>query len=103
MSFRPCKHGHHAAVLGWVADHIVRENTVHRLIFFYFRGRRIWALRAFGNDPVLFVLLSGWLCNFAWGESLQHVPIDMHRRGLPAPVTPPPMHGCSTRRRKGKD
>src|SRR5882757_1513440 len=50
---------------GWVSDHIGRENTM--FIAFSLEAVGIWALSAFGHDPVLFVLLSG-LVFFAWGE-----------------------------------
>ena len=50
---------------GWVSDNIGRENTM--LIAFALEAVGIWALSAFGHDPVLFVILSG-LVFFAWGE-----------------------------------
>jgi MFS transporter, OFA family, oxalate/formate antiporter len=50
---------------GWVSDHIGRENTM--FIAFSLEAVGIWALSAFGHDPVLFVVLSG-LVFFAWGE-----------------------------------
>jgi MFS transporter, OFA family, oxalate/formate antiporter len=50
---------------GWVSDHIGRENTM--LIAFAIEGFGILALARFGDDPVLFVILSG-LVFFAWGE-----------------------------------
>jgi MFS transporter, OFA family, oxalate/formate antiporter len=50
---------------GWVSDHIGRENTM--FIAFALEAAGIWALSAFGHDPVLFVILSG-LVFFAWGE-----------------------------------
>ena len=50
---------------GWVSDHIGRENTM--FIAFALEAVGIWALSAFGHDPVLFVILSG-LVFFAWGE-----------------------------------
>jgi len=50
---------------GWVSDRIGRENTM--FIAFGLEAVGIWALSAFGQDPVLFVLLSG-LVFFAWGE-----------------------------------
>jgi OFA family oxalate/formate antiporter-like MFS transporter len=52
-------------LFGWVSDHIGRENTM--FIAFGFEAVGIWALSAFGHDPVLFVILSG-LVFFAWGE-----------------------------------
>jgi OFA family oxalate/formate antiporter-like MFS transporter len=50
---------------GWVSDNIGRENTM--LIAFGLEAIGIWALSAFGHDPVWFVILSG-LVFFAWGE-----------------------------------
>ena len=50
---------------GWVSDNIGRENTM--LIAFALEAAGIWALSAFGQSPVMFVILSG-LVFFAWGE-----------------------------------
>jgi len=50
---------------GWVSDNIGRENTM--LIAFGLEAVGIWALSAFGQDPVMFVILSG-VVFFAWGE-----------------------------------
>src|SRR5205807_9658973 len=50
---------------GWVSDNIGRENTM--FIAFAIEAVGIWALSAFGQDPVHFVILSG-LVFFAWGE-----------------------------------
>jgi len=50
---------------GWVSDHIGRENTM--FIAFTLEGAAILLLSAFGQDPVLFVLLSAFVF-FAWGE-----------------------------------
>jgi OFA family oxalate/formate antiporter-like MFS transporter len=50
---------------GWVSDNIGRENTM--FIAFGIEAVGIWALSAFGQSPVLFVILSG-LVFFAWGE-----------------------------------
>ena len=50
---------------GWVSDHIGRENTM--FIAFGIEALGIWALSAFGTNPVSFVLLTG-LVFFAWGE-----------------------------------
>jgi MFS transporter, OFA family, oxalate/formate antiporter len=50
---------------GWVSDHIGRENTM--FIAFGLEAAGIWALGAFGHDPVHFVILSG-IVFFAWGE-----------------------------------
>jgi MFS transporter, OFA family, oxalate/formate antiporter len=50
---------------GWVSDRIGRENTM--FIAFSLEAIGIWLLSMFGQDPVLFVVLSG-LVFFAWGE-----------------------------------
>jgi MFS transporter, OFA family, oxalate/formate antiporter len=50
---------------GWISDRIGRENTM--FIAFGLEGIGIYALSVFGQDPVLFVILSG-LVFFAWGE-----------------------------------
>jgi OFA family oxalate/formate antiporter-like MFS transporter len=50
---------------GWVSDHIGRENTM--FIAFGIEAVGIWMLGMFGQDPVMFVLLSG-VVFFAWGE-----------------------------------
>ncbi len=50
---------------GWVSDNIGRENTM--FIAFALEAVGIWALSAYGKDPVMFVILSG-LVFFAWGE-----------------------------------
>lgn len=50
---------------GWVSDHIGRENTM--FIAFGIEALAIIALAQYGQDPVLFVLLTG-LMFFAWGE-----------------------------------
>ena len=50
---------------GWVSDNIGRENTM--FIAFGLEAVGIWALGAFGHDPVHFVILSG-IVFFAWGE-----------------------------------
>ena len=50
---------------GWVSDHIGRENTM--FLAFGIEGLGIWALSAFGQDPFMFVILTG-LVFFAWGE-----------------------------------
>jgi OFA family oxalate/formate antiporter-like MFS transporter len=50
---------------GWVSDQIGRENTM--FIAFFLEGVGIYALLAFANNPVLFVILSG-IVFFAWGE-----------------------------------
>jgi len=50
---------------GWVSDQIGRENTM--FIAFGLEAVGIWALGAFGHDPVPFVILSG-IVFFAWGE-----------------------------------
>ena len=50
---------------GWVSDKIGRENTM--FIAFATEGIGILLLSHFGQDPVLFVILTG-LVFFAWGE-----------------------------------
>jgi OFA family oxalate/formate antiporter-like MFS transporter len=50
---------------GWVSDYLGRENTM--FIAFALEAIGIWALAAFGRDPVMFVILSG-VVFFAWGE-----------------------------------
>ena len=50
---------------GWVSDHIGRENTM--FISFGIEAAGIYALSVFGQDPFLFVVLTG-LVFFAWGE-----------------------------------
>src|SRR5438874_1514864 len=50
---------------GWVSDRIGRENTM--FIAFGLEAVGIWALSVFGQDPMMFVILSG-LVFFAWGE-----------------------------------
>jgi OFA family oxalate/formate antiporter-like MFS transporter len=50
---------------GWISDMIGRENTM--FIAFGMEGLGIWALYMFGQDPVWFVILSGFVF-FAWGE-----------------------------------
>jgi OFA family oxalate/formate antiporter-like MFS transporter len=79
---------------GWVSDHIGRENTM--FIAFALEAVGIWALSAFGHDPVMFVVLSG-LVFFAWGEIYSPSP-------RPAPTstaasTPLPMQVFSIPRR----
>jgi OFA family oxalate/formate antiporter-like MFS transporter len=48
-----------------VSDNIGRENTM--FIAFGLEAVGIWALSVFGQDPLMFVILSG-LVFFAWGE-----------------------------------
>jgi OFA family oxalate/formate antiporter-like MFS transporter len=50
---------------GWVADNIGRELTM--LIAFMAEGIGIFCLYKFGQDPLLFVILTGMVF-FAWGE-----------------------------------
>jgi OFA family oxalate/formate antiporter-like MFS transporter len=50
---------------GWVSDTIGRENTM--FLAFTIEGLGIIALGLYGQDPLLFVVLSG-LVFFAWGE-----------------------------------
>ncbi len=50
---------------GWISDLIGRENTM--FVAFSLEAVGIFALNRFGQDPLLFVLLTG-LVFFAWGE-----------------------------------
>jgi OFA family oxalate/formate antiporter-like MFS transporter len=50
---------------GWVSDKIGREQTM--FIAFALEGIGIYLLYLYGSDPLLFVLLSGFVF-FAWGE-----------------------------------
>ena len=50
---------------GWVSDKIGRENTM--VLAFTIEGVGIYMLSRFGQDPLIFVLLTG-LVFFAWGE-----------------------------------
>jgi len=50
---------------GWVSDHIGRENTM--CLAFAIEGVGIYALSVYGQNPLLFVILTG-LVFFAWGE-----------------------------------
>jgi OFA family oxalate/formate antiporter-like MFS transporter len=50
---------------GWVSDNIGRENTM--FIAFGLEAIGIWLLSTVGQNPILFVILSG-LVFFAWGE-----------------------------------
>jgi MFS transporter, OFA family, oxalate/formate antiporter len=50
---------------GWISDHLGRENTM--FLAFWLEAVGIWALSAFGNNPVAFAILSG-VVFFAWGE-----------------------------------
>ncbi len=50
---------------GWVSDKIGRENTM--FVAFFLEGVGILALSHYGQDPVLFVILTGMVF-FAWGE-----------------------------------
>jgi len=50
---------------GWVSDNIGRENTM--FIAFLFEGIGIYALLLFADNPLMFVVLSGFVF-FAWGE-----------------------------------
>lgn len=50
---------------GWVSDRIGRENTM--FIAFALEGCGIFLLMHYAHDPLLFVLLSGFVF-FAWGE-----------------------------------
>ena len=50
---------------GWVSDHVGRENTM--FIAFGIEAIGIYALSVYGQNPFLFVVLTG-LVFFAWGE-----------------------------------
>jgi OFA family oxalate/formate antiporter-like MFS transporter len=50
---------------GWVSDQIGRENTM--FIAFTLEGAAVLLLSAYGQNPLLFVMLSA-LVFFAWGE-----------------------------------
>ena len=50
---------------GWISDNIGRENTM--FIAFSLEGLGIYLLYLWGNDPLWFVILSGFVF-FAWGE-----------------------------------
>ena len=50
---------------GWVSDQIERENTM--FIAFTLEGAAILLLSAYGQNPLLFVILSAFVF-FAWGE-----------------------------------
>ncbi|MGK9232112.1 oxalate/formate MFS antiporter [Inquilinus limosus] len=50
---------------GWVSDHIGRENTM--FLAFFLEAVGIVMLMEFGQDPVLFVILTAMVF-FAWGE-----------------------------------
>ncbi|MCY1640918.1 oxalate/formate MFS antiporter [Methylorubrum sp. SL192] len=52
-------------LFGWISDHIGRENTM--FLSFGIEGVGIYLLSQFGQDPILFVILTG-LVFFAWGE-----------------------------------
>src|SRR6185503_941446 len=50
---------------GWVSDHIGRENTM--CLAFGLEAIGIWMMSLWGDNPVLFVILTGMVF-FAWGE-----------------------------------
>lgn len=50
---------------GWVSDKIGREQTM--FVAFALEGLGIYLLYLYGSDPLMFVLLSGFVF-FAWGE-----------------------------------
>ena len=50
---------------GWVSDNIGRENTM--FVAFSIEAAGIYALSVFGQNPFMFVVLTG-LVFFAWGE-----------------------------------
>ncbi|GJE69377.1 Oxalate:formate antiporter [Methylorubrum podarium] len=52
-------------LFGWISDHIGRENTM--FLSFGIEGVGIYMLSQFGQDPIMFVILTG-LVFFAWGE-----------------------------------
>ena len=52
-------------LFGWISDHIGRENTM--FLSFGIEGVGIYLLSQFGQDPIMFVILTG-LVFFAWGE-----------------------------------
>ena len=52
-------------LFGWISDRIGRENTM--FIAFSLEAAGILLLSRYGQDPLLFVILSG-LVFFAWGE-----------------------------------
>ena len=63
---------------GWVSDQIGRENTM--FIAFVLEGVAIFLLSAYGQNPVLFVVLSAFVF-FAWEKFTVSSP----------PPTPTPM------------
>ena len=65
LTFDRIFNGFSRPFFGWVSDHIGRENTM--FVAFAFEGAGILLLGLYGQDPVLFVILSG-LVFFAWGE-----------------------------------
>jgi len=62
---------------GWVSDHLGRENTM--FIAFALEAVGIWAMSVWGNDPVMFVILTG-LVFFAWGEIYSLFPANLRRQ-----------------------
>jgi OFA family oxalate/formate antiporter-like MFS transporter len=52
-------------ICGWISDYLGRENTM--LVIFTIEGLGILAMAKFGNQPLLFVILTG-LVFFGWGE-----------------------------------
>src|ERR1700736_5544242 len=54
-----------ALLLGWVSDHVGRENTMFAA--FLLEGLGITALATFGSNPWAFIFLSG-VVFLAWGE-----------------------------------
>ena len=50
---------------GWVSDRIGREPTM--FIAFFLAAGAIWSLWAYGHDPVMFVITSGFIY-LTWGE-----------------------------------
>jgi len=52
-------------LFGWISDHLGRENTM--AFAFALEGLAIYALLAWGHDPVLFVVLTA-IVFLGWGE-----------------------------------
>ena len=88
---------------GWISDMIGRENTM--FIAFGMEGVGIWALYMFGQDPIWFVMLSGFVF-FAWGEIYSPVPLDLHgyvRRKIRNHQCRPALHRQGHGRAAGSD
>lgn len=61
-------------LFGFISDYLGRENTM--FLAFMIEGVGIYSLYLFGENPILFVLLSGILF-FAWGEIYSLFPAIM--------------------------